>query len=74
MRSAADPRDVEELGAHRVLHLALLPLVGEEPDGPDGKQRDDGEEAGQPNAEALPGARLLDRPGRIGVLEIAHGH
>jgi hypothetical protein len=67
------PRDIEELGAHRVLHLALLPLVGEEPDGPDREQRHDREEAGEPNAEALPRARLLGRPGRIGFLQMAHG-
>ena len=67
------PRDVEELGAHRVLHLALLPLVGEEPDRADGEQRHDREEAGEPDAEALPRTRLVDRPGRPARLEMVHG-
>ena len=50
------PRDVEELRADGVLDLALLALVNERADEPDGDQGQEGEGQGQLDAETLPGA------------------
>jgi hypothetical protein len=61
------PRDVEELGAHGVLDLALLALVDEAADEADGDQRDDREQRGQPHAQPAPrrqGTREAGRHGR----------
>ena len=48
--------DVEEQGSERRLRLKLLPLVQHLADDADGQQRDGDEEAGNADAETLPGA------------------
>jgi hypothetical protein len=60
------PRDVEELGADRVLDLTLLTLVDEGADEPDREQGQEGEGRRQFDAEALPGTERwpCEIPGR----------
>jgi hypothetical protein len=68
-----DARNVEELRPDGILELALVALVGEQPDRADGQERDDGEERRQTHTEALPEARLLRRQVR-GFRRVRHRH